>query len=83
MNSLTVGLETAADKVLTFIQATQRLTSSIIKGDCKDLKNFFQCDLEVKRTTRSSDKGNLQPPTINKSVPRHCLRRPRLNLAVQ
>jgi hypothetical protein len=50
------------------IQATQRLTSSIIKGDCKGLKDIFQCDLEVKRTTRSSDKGNLQPPTM-KNVP--------------
>jgi hypothetical protein len=50
------------------IQATQRLTSSIIKGDCKGLKDFFQCDLEVKRTTRSSDKGNLQPPTM-KNIP--------------
>jgi hypothetical protein len=38
------------------IQATQRLTSSIIKGDCKGLKDFFDCNLEVKRTTRSSDK---------------------------
>jgi hypothetical protein len=47
------------------IQATQRLTSSIIKGDCKGLKDFFDCDLEVKRTTRSSDKGYLQPPTMN------------------
>jgi hypothetical protein len=48
------------------IQATQRLTSSIIKGDCKGLKDFFDCNLEVKRTTtRSSDKGYLQPPTMN------------------
>jgi hypothetical protein len=46
------------------IQATQRLTSSIIKGDCKGLKDFFDCDREVKRTTRSSDKGLLQPPTM-------------------
>jgi hypothetical protein len=50
------------------IQATQRLTSSIIKSDCKGLKDFFQCDLEVKRTTRYSDKGNLiQPLTMNKT----------------
>jgi hypothetical protein len=38
------------------IQATQRLTNSIIKGDCKGLKDFFEfeCDLESKRTTRST-----------------------------
>jgi hypothetical protein len=46
----------------------QRLTSSIIKGDYKGLKDFFQCDLVVKRTTRSSDKGHLQPPTM-KNIP--------------
>jgi hypothetical protein len=43
------------------IQATQRLANSIIKGDCTCLKDFLKCDLEVKRTTRSSDKGLLQP----------------------
>jgi hypothetical protein len=43
------------------IQATQRLTNSIIKGDCKGLKGFFEfeCDLESKRTTRSTVKGEL------------------------
>jgi hypothetical protein len=46
------------------IQVTQRLTSSIIKGDCKGLKGFFECDLEGKRTTRSSVKGDLLPPTL-------------------
>jgi hypothetical protein len=46
------------------IQATQTLTNSIIKGDCTGLRDFFKCDLEVKRTTRSSDKGLLQPPTM-------------------
>jgi retron-type reverse transcriptase len=50
------------------IQATQRLTSSIIKGDCKGLKGFFECDLESKRTTRSSVKGDLLPPTM-KNIP--------------
>jgi hypothetical protein len=50
------------------IQATQRLTSSIIKGDCKGLKGFFECDLESKRTTRSSEKGDLLPPTM-KNIP--------------
>jgi hypothetical protein len=46
------------------IQATQRLTSSIIKGDCKGLKGFFECDMEGKRTTRSSVKHDLIPPTF-------------------
>jgi hypothetical protein len=50
------------------IQATQRLTSSIIKGDCKGLKGFFECDLESNRTTRSSVKGDLLPPTM-KNIP--------------
>jgi hypothetical protein len=48
----------------------QRLTSSIIKDDCKGLKDFFDCDLKVKRTTRSSDKGYLQPATMN-NIPRY------------
>jgi hypothetical protein len=46
------------------IQSTQRLTSSILKGDCKGLKDFFECDLEPKRTTRSSDQKNLEAPTM-------------------
>jgi hypothetical protein len=46
------------------IQSTQRLTSSILKGDCKGLKDFFECDLEPKRTTRSSDQENLEAPTM-------------------
>jgi hypothetical protein len=50
------------------IQATQRLTNSIIKGDCKGLEGFFECDLESKRTTRSSVKGDLLPPTM-KNIP--------------
>jgi hypothetical protein len=33
------------------IQSTQRLTISIVKGDCKGLKDLFECDLEVNRTT--------------------------------
>jgi hypothetical protein len=50
------------------IQATQRLTNSIIKGDCKGLKGFFEfeCDLESKRTTRSTVKGDLPRTSNNK-----------------
>jgi hypothetical protein len=69
-----ISVEELLDRTnsLTFnqlvIQASQRLTSSINIGDCKGLKDFFQCDLEVKRKTRSSDKGNQQPPTM-KNIP--------------
>jgi hypothetical protein len=38
------------------------------KGDFKGLKGFFECDLEGKRTTRSSVKGDLLPPTM-KNIP--------------
>jgi hypothetical protein len=38
--------------------------AKIIKGDCKGLKGFFECDMKGKRTTRSSVKGDLIPPTM-------------------
>jgi hypothetical protein len=39
-----------------------------ISLDCKGLKGFFECDLESKRTTRSSVKGDLLLPTM-KNIP--------------
>jgi hypothetical protein len=47
---------------------TSRRTITRSKGDCRGLKGFFECDLEGKRTTRSSFKGDLPPPTM-KNIP--------------
>jgi hypothetical protein len=64
-------MQSVVNDIITIIQkykTFQRLTNSIIKGDCKGLKGFFECDLESKRTTRSSVKGDLLPPTM-KNIP--------------
>jgi hypothetical protein len=44
------------------IQATQRLTEAILKGDCSGLMDFYSTEEPI-RTTRSSERGDL-PTTI-------------------
>jgi hypothetical protein len=42
------------------IQATQRLTEAILKGDCSGLMDFYSTE-EPKGTIRSSERGDLMP----------------------
>jgi hypothetical protein len=51
------------------IQATQRLTEAILKGDCSGLMDFYSTKEPI-RTTRSSVRGDL-PTTIPMSGFRH------------
>jgi hypothetical protein len=48
------------------IQATNRLTTNIINGDCKGLKDFYITEESKKltRTTRSTENGDLITTTV-------------------
>jgi hypothetical protein len=65
-NALRVALGYKIDDSLTYnqlvIQATQRLTEAILKGDCSGLMDFYSTEEPI-RTTRSSERGDL-PTTI-------------------
>jgi hypothetical protein len=48
------------------IQATNRLTTNIINGDCKGLQDFYITEesKKITRITRSTEKGDLITTTV-------------------